>query len=184
VPAWLGQRTTCLGAVIVKAILLEHERDELRRRLAHLFWFQFFGAVMEMDWHSSGITTSAQKRRLAPLFELAVFAASAIEPDVRRTAITSRLTRNAGSDSGKRTAARFRDFVTAFHAVGLSFTRRHARPRPHHFVRNAIVDLILYSSVWSPPVRHCCYPIFVKPEELHMETATTVSKPIRAGQED
>src|SRR5204862_8329086 len=34
------------------------------------FWFQSFGAVMGMDWHSSGITTSvigALKRGLTPL---------------------------------------------------------------------------------------------------------------------
>jgi hypothetical protein len=40
------------------------------RRLAHPFWFQSLGAVMGMDWHSSGITTSvvgALKRGLAPL---------------------------------------------------------------------------------------------------------------------
>ncbi|GGB42300.1 hypothetical protein GCM10011380_34760 [Sphingomonas metalli] len=70
VPAWLGQRMTRLGAVIVQAIVLEYGRDELLRRLAHPFWFQSFGAVMGMDWHSSGITTSvlgALKRGLAPL---------------------------------------------------------------------------------------------------------------------
>jgi uncharacterized protein len=72
VPAWLGQRMTRLGAVIVEAIVLEYGRDELLRRLAHPFWFQSFGAVMGMDWHSSGITTSvlgALKRGLAPLSE-------------------------------------------------------------------------------------------------------------------
>ena len=40
------------------------------RRLSHPFWFQSFGAVMGMDWHSSGITTSvigALKRGLAPI---------------------------------------------------------------------------------------------------------------------
>src|ERR1700735_5589624 len=70
VPAWLAQRMTRLGAVIVEAIVLEYGRDELLRRLAHPFWFQSFGAVMGMDWHSSGITTSvvgALKRGLAPL---------------------------------------------------------------------------------------------------------------------
>jgi hypothetical protein len=70
VPAWLGQRMTRLGAVIVEAIILEYGRDELLRRLAHPFWFQSFGALMGMDWHSSGITTSvlgALKRGLAPL---------------------------------------------------------------------------------------------------------------------
>ena len=70
VPAWLGQRMTRLGAIVVEAIVLEYGRDELLRRLAHPFWFQSFGAVMGMDWHSSGITTSvigALKRGLAPL---------------------------------------------------------------------------------------------------------------------
>jgi len=70
VPAWLGQRMTRLGAVIVEAIVLEYGRDELLRRLAHPFWFQSLGAVMGMDWHSSGITTSvigSLKRALAPL---------------------------------------------------------------------------------------------------------------------
>jgi uncharacterized protein len=70
VPAWLGERMTRLGAVIAQAIVHEYGRDELLRRLAHPFWFQSFGAVMGMDWHSSGITTSvigALKRGLAPL---------------------------------------------------------------------------------------------------------------------
>jgi len=70
VPKWLGERMTRLGAVISQAIILEYGRDELLRRLAHPFWFQSFGAVMGMDWHSSGITTSvigALKRGLAPL---------------------------------------------------------------------------------------------------------------------
>lgn len=70
VPAWLGRRMTQLGAVICEAIIHHYGRDELLRRLAHPFWFQSFGAVMGMDWHSSGITTSvigALKRGLAPL---------------------------------------------------------------------------------------------------------------------
>jgi len=53
-----------------QAIVHEYGRDELLRRLAHPFWFQAFGAVMGMDWHSSGITTSvigALKRGLGPL---------------------------------------------------------------------------------------------------------------------
>ena len=58
VPKWLGDRMTRLGSVITEAIVLEYGPDELLRRLAHPFWFQSFGAVMGMDWHSSGITTS------------------------------------------------------------------------------------------------------------------------------
>jgi hypothetical protein len=59
-----------LGAVIAEAIVHHYGRDEFLRRLAHPFWFQSFGAVMGMDWHSSGITTSvigALKRGLGPL---------------------------------------------------------------------------------------------------------------------
>ncbi|TPI53616.1 MULTISPECIES: DUF763 domain-containing protein [unclassified Mesorhizobium] len=70
VPKWLGDRMTRLGAVLCQAIIHHYGRDELLRRLAHPFWFQSFGAVMGMDWHSSGITTSvigALKRGLTPL---------------------------------------------------------------------------------------------------------------------
>jgi uncharacterized protein len=52
------------------ANLHEYGRDEFLRRLANPFWFQSFGSVMGMDWHSSGITTSvigALKRGLRPL---------------------------------------------------------------------------------------------------------------------
>jgi hypothetical protein len=70
VPRWLGDRMTRLGAVITEAIVQHYGRDEFLRRLASPFWFQSFGAVMGMDWHSSGITTSvlgALKRGLTPL---------------------------------------------------------------------------------------------------------------------
>ena len=70
VPAWLGERMTRLGTVMAEAIVHHYGRDELLRRLAHPFWFQSFGSVMGMDWHSSGITTSvigALKRGLNPI---------------------------------------------------------------------------------------------------------------------
>src|SRR3989440_3509755 len=70
VPKWLADRMTRLGAVMSQAIVHHYGRDELLRRLANPFWFQSFGAVMGMDWHSSGITTSvigALKRGLTPL---------------------------------------------------------------------------------------------------------------------
>src|SRR4029434_6131538 len=70
VPPWLAARMASLGAVICQAIVHHYGRDEFLRRLAHPFWFQSFGAVMGMDWHSSGITTSvigALKRGLGPL---------------------------------------------------------------------------------------------------------------------
>ena len=70
VPEWLRQRMARLGRVIVEAIALRYGRDAVLERLAHPFWFQAFGAVMGMDWHSSGITTSvvgALKRGLGPV---------------------------------------------------------------------------------------------------------------------
>src|SRR3982751_3239952 len=70
VPSWLADRMTKLGAIMSQAIIQHYGRDEFLRRLANPFWFQSFGAVMGMDWHSSGITTSvigALKRGLTPL---------------------------------------------------------------------------------------------------------------------
>jgi hypothetical protein len=70
VPPWLAARMATLGGVITQAVVHHYGRDAFLERLAHPFWFQSFGAVMGMDWHSSGITTSvigALKRGLAPL---------------------------------------------------------------------------------------------------------------------
>src|SRR6202042_427751 len=67
---WLADRMVGLGAALNEAGVHNYGRDEFLRRIAHPFWFQSFGAVMGMDWHSSGITTSvlgALKRGLAPL---------------------------------------------------------------------------------------------------------------------
>lgn len=89
VPAWLATRMAALGRVIVEAIVHHYGRPELLRRLADPFWFQSFGAVMGMDWHSSGITTSvigALKRGLAPLQqEIGVFVCGGRGAHSRRT---------------------------------------------------------------------------------------------------
>ncbi len=69
VPPWLYERMSRLGLAIVEVILADYGKDEVLRRLADPFWFQSFGAVMGMDWHSSGITTSvmgALKRAINP----------------------------------------------------------------------------------------------------------------------
>jgi uncharacterized protein len=69
VPPWLASRMATLGAVVTEAIVHHYGRNAFLERLAHPFWFQSFGAVMGMDWHSSGITTSvigALKRGLGP----------------------------------------------------------------------------------------------------------------------
>ncbi|HEX6044702.1 MAG TPA: DUF763 domain-containing protein [Pyrinomonadaceae bacterium] len=69
VPAWLAQRMTTLGTAITETIVRDYGRSAFLSRLSDPFWFQALGAVMGMDWHSSGITTSvmgALKRGLAP----------------------------------------------------------------------------------------------------------------------
>jgi hypothetical protein len=68
VPQWLAQRMTRLGTAITEAIVYDYGTSAFLSRLSDPFWFQAFGAVMGMDWHSSGITTSvmgALKRGLA-----------------------------------------------------------------------------------------------------------------------
>jgi len=58
VPQWLAERMAKLGLAITESILTEYGTHEMLRRLSDPFWFQSLGAVMGMDWHSSGITTS------------------------------------------------------------------------------------------------------------------------------
>jgi len=58
VPLWLSERMAKLGLAIVETIAMEFSTSEVISKLANPFWFQSFGAVMGMDWHSSGITTS------------------------------------------------------------------------------------------------------------------------------
>ena len=69
VPQWLAERMTKLGSAITETIVYNYGTSAFLSRLSDPFWFQAFGAVMGMDWHSSGITTSvmgALKRGLAP----------------------------------------------------------------------------------------------------------------------
>jgi hypothetical protein len=78
-----------LGAIITQAVVQHYGRDEFLQRLSHPFWFQSFGAVMGMDWHSSGITTSvigALKRGLTPLKgELGIYVCGGRGKHSRRT---------------------------------------------------------------------------------------------------
>jgi hypothetical protein len=69
VPQWLAERMTMLGTAITETIIHDYGTSAFLSRLSDPFWFQALGAVMGMDWHSSGITTSvmgALKRGLAP----------------------------------------------------------------------------------------------------------------------
>ena len=69
VPLWLSERMGKLGLAIVEEILSNKGKNELLARFSDPFWFQSLGAVMGMDWHSSGITTAvmgALKRNVNP----------------------------------------------------------------------------------------------------------------------
>lgn len=69
VPQWLAERMTKLGTAITETIIYHYGSSAFLSRLSDPFWFQALGAVMGMDWHSSGITTSvmgALKRGLGP----------------------------------------------------------------------------------------------------------------------
>ena len=69
VPRWLADRMMVFGTLITESLVENFGPDEVLVRLSDPLWFQSFGAVMGMDWHSSGITTSvmyALKRGLNP----------------------------------------------------------------------------------------------------------------------
>ncbi|HEY8931034.1 MAG TPA: DUF763 domain-containing protein [Mucilaginibacter sp.] len=69
VPIWLAERMAKLGLAVIENIVMDYGRDEVLTRLSDPFWFQSLGAVMGMDWHSSGITTSvmgALKKSVKP----------------------------------------------------------------------------------------------------------------------
>jgi len=71
VPYWLAERMSRLGSAIIESIVLDYGRAAVLQRMSDPLWFQALGAVMGMDWHSSGITTSvmgALKRALNPKF--------------------------------------------------------------------------------------------------------------------
>lgn len=70
VPRWLADRMRDLGRLIAESIVENYGKKEFLVRLSDPLWFQSFGAVLGMDWHSSGITTSvmyALKRALNPI---------------------------------------------------------------------------------------------------------------------
>jgi hypothetical protein len=99
-----------LGAIMTQAIVHHYGRDEFLQRLSHPFWFQSFGAVMGMDWHSSGITTSvigALKRGLAPLEnELGIYVCGGRGQHSRKTPDElGRLGDRVGLDGAKLTHA-------------------------------------------------------------------------------
>jgi uncharacterized protein len=69
IPPWLLERMTRLCLPVVEAIVADYGQQAFLQRLSDPFWFQSFGAVIGMDWNSSGVTTAvmaALKKSLNP----------------------------------------------------------------------------------------------------------------------
>jgi hypothetical protein len=80
---------TQLAPAIAEAVVIEHGRTELLKRLSDPYWFQAFGCVLGFDWHSSGVTTTvcgALKEGLAPRADdLGIYVAGGKGAASRRT---------------------------------------------------------------------------------------------------
>lgn len=61
IPPWLFNRMVKLSLPIVESIILEQGHAGFLSRLSDPFWFQSFGAVIGMDWNSSGVTTAVMR---------------------------------------------------------------------------------------------------------------------------
>jgi hypothetical protein len=85
---------TKLGTAIAETIVHHYGASEFLTRLSDPLWFQAFGSVMGMDWHSSGITTSvlgALKRGLNPrAHELGIYVCGGRGKQSRRTPVELR----------------------------------------------------------------------------------------------
>lgn len=61
IPPWLYERMKKLSLAIVESILTEYGHQAFLAKLSDPFWFQSFGAVIGMDWNSSGVTTAVTR---------------------------------------------------------------------------------------------------------------------------
>ena len=57
-PRWLTDRMGNMGIAIVESVVQNYGKSEMLTRMSDPNWFQAFGAVMGMQWNSSGVTAS------------------------------------------------------------------------------------------------------------------------------
>ena len=57
-PRWLTERMGNMGLAIVESVVQNYGKSEMLTRMSDPNWFQAFGAVMGMQWNSSGVTAS------------------------------------------------------------------------------------------------------------------------------
>ena len=69
-PKWLTSRMGKLGSAINESVSQNYGKTEVLTRLSDQNWFQALGAVMGMQWNSSGVTATvlgSLKRRINPM---------------------------------------------------------------------------------------------------------------------
>ena len=69
-PKWLTSRMGKLGSAIIESVAQNYGKSEVLTRLSDPNWFQALGAVMGMQWNSSGVTATvlgSLKRRINPM---------------------------------------------------------------------------------------------------------------------
>ena len=69
-PNWLTNRMGKMGSAIIESVAQNYGKSEVLTRLSDPNWFQALGAVMGMQWNSSGVTATvlgSLKRRVNPM---------------------------------------------------------------------------------------------------------------------
>ena len=70
IPTWLSERMGKMGSAIVESVAQNYGKSEVLTRFSNPNWFQAMGAVMGMQWNSSGVTASvlgSLKRKINPM---------------------------------------------------------------------------------------------------------------------
>ena len=68
-PAWFTERMGLMGGAIVESVVDNYGKSEVLTRMSDPNWFQALGAVMGMQWNSSGVTAAvlgSLKRKVNP----------------------------------------------------------------------------------------------------------------------
>ena len=68
-PKWLSERMGKMGFGIVESVIQNYGKSEVLTRFSDPNWFQALGAVMGMQWNSSGVTATvlgSLKRKVNP----------------------------------------------------------------------------------------------------------------------
>lgn len=58
VPRWLTDRMGDMGSAVVESVVQNYGKSEVLTRMSDPNWFQALGAVMGMQWNSSGVTAT------------------------------------------------------------------------------------------------------------------------------